>query len=125
MLHRCKTHPRYIKRGITVCERWLDFNNFVSDMGERPSPTHSLDRIDNNVGYSPDNCRWATPVQQSRNTSITPSYITRWRDYWVLQFTTVPGKRFYRKRKDKASLEAILSDLLFEREMHSRMGLFV
>jgi hypothetical protein len=43
------------------------FENFLSDMGERPSPKHTLDRIDGAKGYAPDNCRWATPVQQQRN----------------------------------------------------------
>lgn len=73
MVHRCtnKNHHKYKDyggRGITVCARWLEsFKNFYEDMGERPSMDHSLDRIDNNEGYSIDNCRWATPKEQSRN----------------------------------------------------------
>ena len=67
MLARCKSHPRYQGRGITVCDRWLTFENFFADMGPKPSLAHSIERINNEGNYEPDNCQWATPKEQSRN----------------------------------------------------------
>lgn len=71
MVGRCNVptstnYARYGARGVTVCERWLTFENFLADMGERPEGA-TLDRIDNSKGYKPGNARWATPTQQTRN----------------------------------------------------------
>ena len=73
MVRRCENmkHPAYKyygARGIHVCERWRDdFLVFLADMGLRPSSDYSLDRIDNQRGYGPDNCRWATSIEQQNN----------------------------------------------------------
>lgn len=63
-------YPNYGGRGITVCERWQTFENFYADMGSRPSEKHSVDRRDNDRGYEPDNCYWATPTEQLNNTRV-------------------------------------------------------
>lgn len=73
MTQRCnntehKAYPYYGARGITVAARWLEVSNFISDMYDSYTEGLSLDRIDNNLGYSKDNCRWATKTTQTRNT---------------------------------------------------------
>lgn len=79
MLARCcrptaKDYNRYGARGIEVCPEWLDYTVFLRDMGPRPSPLHSVERLDNDGPYSPDNCIWATASMQQKNKSTTKRY---------------------------------------------------
>lgn len=79
MLTRCsatngKDHENYAARGISVDNRWLIFENFLEDMGD-PGEGESIERKDNNLGYSKENCRWATCLEQNRNKRNT-TFIT-------------------------------------------------
>lgn len=74
MLRRCdnfkdKKAHLYAKKGITVCESWKEFVVFLADMGMAPTQNHSIDRINGNLGYFKENCRWATKLEQARNTN--------------------------------------------------------
>lgn len=97
----CKDYVNYGGRGITVCERWLKFENFWNDMGVRPEGC-SLDRIDVNGNYEPSNCRWATKLIQSHNTRrnkrVTINGETRIITEW-LKILKVSRTVFYRRVK--------------------------
>jgi hypothetical protein len=72
MVYRCtspnsSSYHKYGGRGIAVCERWLTYENFVNDMGERPGKEYTIDRIDNEKGYFPGNCKWSTAKEQATN----------------------------------------------------------
>jgi hypothetical protein len=79
MIQRCNNpnncnYENYGARGISVCKEWLRFERFISDMGERPSNKHSIDRLDNDGDYTPQNCEWRTAKQQRSNTSRNVFY---------------------------------------------------
>lgn len=102
MIARChcptnKSYPRYGGRGIMVCDRWRNsFDDFLADIGPRPSAQHSIDRIDGTKGYEPSNCRWATYTEQARNTRrnhlVTMNGETRCIAEWV-ELLGVPERR--------------------------------
>lgn len=112
MKQRClnpndKRFHDYGGRGITVCDRWMNFNNFLEDMGKKPSPRHSIDRIDNDGGYEPNNCKWSDDYEQQRNIRIHKNNRTgvkgvsfdKSRDKYLAQMM-YKGKRVLFKRFD-------------------------
>lgn len=91
MKSRCENPARlewgnYGGRGIQVCPRWCEYENFLEDMGECPGPDVSLDRIDNSKGYNRDNCRWATKSEQNNNkrnnVTLTLDGVTKTQEQW-------------------------------------------
>lgn len=89
----------YGGRGITVCGRWNSFENFLIDMGERPENT-TLDRINNNGNYNKENCRWATPLQQStnrkNNINLTYKNETKTLSEWCKEYNVLYNIAHYR-----------------------------
>lgn len=118
MLHRCdplkSERPKYVPLGM--CDRWRNFDNFVTDMGDRPTLKHSIDRIDNSKGYSPDNCRWSTNKEQCNNKSNNHllefngeiKTMTQWAEQYGIPFHTFKS----RINKSKWSIERALTEPL-------------
>lgn len=104
MLNRCRnpnraSYKHYGERGISVCERWHNFQAFIDDMGPRPKG-YSLERIDNNGNYEPGNCRWASQKEQVRNLRIT-------------RIVEIEGKRY--KAVELSDISGIKTDTICER----------
>jgi hypothetical protein len=91
--HRGSKH--YLKRGIDICARWKEsFENFLEDMGPAPSKMHSIDRIDNTKGYSPENCRWATSTEQARNKSNNRMVAWEGKQVTLAELAEILGKPY-------------------------------
>lgn len=129
MMKRCykKENNRYSEygaRGVIVCERWHDFENFIQDMGERKHGM-SIDRINNSLGYSPDNCKWSSVKEQSRNRRsnilIEIDGITLCVKDWCDKLS-IPAERVYsRIRLGHKPINALMYPINFrikKRELH-------
>jgi hypothetical protein len=92
---KSRSYARYGARGIHVAQVWRDdYDAFIRDMGPRPSPTHQIDRIDNNRGYGPGNCRWATPSENCRNKSTNRRFVFGGREQTLTDWAEETGIPF-------------------------------
>ena len=115
-------YARYGAVGRGVCKRWLKFENFIKDMGLRPSPKHSVDRTNNDKGYYPSNCRWATQEEQMNNTSsnVLLEYkgeiktMKRWADYFNVNYD-------YLRQRRKKHGAAVLNTILCKAEVGRKL----
>lgn len=124
MVSRCNypkywCYDRYGGRGITVCDRWLGkkgFVNFLSDMGKKPSSKHSLDRVDNDGNYTPENCQWSDQKKQVRNSSkmkyVTVNGVTKPLTYWFTEYSIHASTFYRRKKRTGDTSEAIIADYI-------------
>lgn len=107
----------YGGRGIRVCERWNSFENFLADMGLKPSPKHSIGRKDNNGNYEPSNCRWETMSQQNRNRRgnrlITFRGETMIITDWAIRFNLTSVTIHYRIKRGWSIEDALTKPLGF------------
>lgn len=108
MRARCKHDKHYLKNSISVCERWNSYDNFMEDMGKRPSDKHSIDRINTLGDYEPSNCRWTTQDVQCKNRGTFNKVFTKdgksmvlkdWARHFGINYTTLYN-RIYRDGMD-------------------------
>ena len=112
---RCKDFRNYGSRRIMICSRWNSFELFFADMGNPPSKEHSLDRIDNNGPYCPENVRWATPIEQANNRSnsryLTHNGITATVAEWSRRTTLNICTIFSRLRRGWSAATALTTSV--------------
>lgn len=116
MHDRCRTEKNkefknYGGRGISVCKEWSSFEVFFADMGHPPTPNHSLDRVENDSDYSKNNCRWATPTEQSMNRRVARlvsiSGVTKPLTAWARELGLKPDTVFSRLAYGWTDYEAL------------------
>lgn len=101
MVSRCYTpthgsFPKYGARGVGVCDRWrYSFSHFYSDMGNKPTPKHTIERINSAKDYSPDNCRWATQAEQNRNKNNNHIIVYNGRSQCLMDWANETGIGFH------------------------------
>jgi hypothetical protein len=110
---RARGYPRYGARGITVCDRWREsYVAFLIDMGRRPSRLHSIDRIDNDGPYTPQNCRWADRQQQQRNRPDRLRYVAHGQALLLCEWsdrTKIPIRVLWARLQNGWSVERALA----------------
>ena len=126
MKQRCfnpnyKHYSNWGGRGITVCDRWKNsFENFLADMGSRPTSKHSIDRIGNNGDYRPDNCRWATKVEQANNKRsnrlITIACVTLTITQWTKEMGFSESVIYNRLKDGWSEFDAVMTPVRYKRK---------
>lgn len=123
MKSRCKnkksiSYERYGARGISYCESWEYFSNFIKDMGSRPSSKHQIDRINNNGNYCKENCRWVLPIKNSSNRrlrkdSVFGSYVSKsgnWRSLITIENKSYVIGTFKTKEEAQEAYKVIFKE---------------
>jgi hypothetical protein len=114
---RNRQYSDYGGRGIRVCDEWSkSFEAFLADMGERPAPHLSLDRIDNDGNYEPSNCRWATREEQQRNTRKSLIFQIHGESMAlpeIVEKTGLPYHRIYRRLREGRTIQQAIGDAAF------------
>ena len=90
----CKAYKNYGGRGITICDEWLNYNIFLADMGEKPEG-HSIERINNNLGYCPENCKWIPRKEQSKNRRNVRYIEAFGKKQTILEWSAETGLSYY------------------------------
>lgn len=113
----------YGARGIKVCDRWLNsFQNFLKDMGKKPSDKHSIDRVDNDGPYSPSNCVWSLPKEQSRNKTTSRKLFYKGKDRTIAEIAEMENVKYsaimYRVMRKSLTADEIIKEIKQRNQHH-------